>query len=94
MEAAINGFGNLKGLVLDLRENPGGLLNQAVDVCDHLLTKGQTIVTQRGRAYSDVNYTATHGNGGKTFPIVVSSIATPHLPRRSSPARCRITTAP
>ena len=71
MEAAINGFGNLKGLLLDLRENPGGLLNQAVDVCDHLLTKGQTIVTQRGRAYSDVNYTATHGNGGKTFPIVV-----------------------
>ena len=71
MEEAINGFSNLKGLVLDLRENPGGLLNQAVDVCDHLLTKGQTIVTQRGRAYSDVNYTATHGNGGKTFPIVV-----------------------
>ncbi|MGB0083359.1 MAG: S41 family peptidase, partial [Terracidiphilus sp.] len=71
MEDAINGFGNLKGLVLDLRENPGGLLNQAVDVCDHLLAKGQTIVTQRGRAYSDVNYTATHGNGGKTFPIVV-----------------------
>ena len=71
MEDAINGFSNLKGLVLDLRENPGGLLNQAVDVCDHLLAKGQTIVTQRGRAYSDVNYTATHGNGGKTFPIVV-----------------------
>ncbi len=71
MEAAINSFGNLKGLLLDLRENPGGLLNQAVDVCDHLLTKGQTIVTQRGRAYPDVNYTATHGNGGKTFPIVV-----------------------
>jgi carboxyl-terminal processing protease len=46
-------------------------LNQAVDVCDHLLTKGQTIVSQRGRAYSDVNYTATHGNGGKSFPIVV-----------------------
>ncbi len=71
MEAAIDSFGNLKGLVLDLRENPGGLLNQAVDVCDHLLAKGQTIVTQRGRAYPDVNYSATHGNGGKTFPIVV-----------------------
>jgi carboxyl-terminal processing protease len=68
---AINGFGNLKGLVLDLRENPGGLLSQAVDVCDHLLSKGQTIVSQRGRAYPDQNYTATHGNGGKTFPIVV-----------------------
>jgi carboxyl-terminal processing protease len=71
MEDAINGFGNLKGLVLDLRENPGGLLSQAVDVCDHLLAKGQTIVSQRGRAYPDQNYTATHGNGGKTFPIVV-----------------------
>ncbi len=71
MEDAINSFGDLKGLLLDLRENPGGLLSQAVDVCDHLLTKGQTIVTQRGRAYSDQNYVATHGNDGKAFPIVV-----------------------
>lgn len=71
MEDAINSFGDIKGLLLDLRENPGGLLSQAVDVCDHLLAKGQTIVSQRGRAYSDQNYVATHGNGGKTFPIVV-----------------------
>ncbi|HKD59079.1 MAG TPA: S41 family peptidase [Terracidiphilus sp.] len=68
---AIDSFPNLKGLVLDLRGNPGGLLSQAVEVCDHLLTKGQTIVSQRGRAYPDQNYTATHGNDGKTFPIVV-----------------------
>ncbi|HWA94337.1 MAG TPA: S41 family peptidase [Terracidiphilus sp.] len=68
---AINSFPNLKGLLLDLRGNPGGLLSQAVDVCDHLLAKGQTIVSQRGRAYPDQNYVATHGNGGKTFPIVV-----------------------
>lgn len=68
---AINGFTNLKGLVFDLRNNPGGLLSQAVDVCDHLLAKGQVIVSQRGRAYPDQVYTATHGNGGKTFPIVV-----------------------
>jgi carboxyl-terminal processing protease len=68
---SIDGFGNLKGLVLDLRGNPGGLLSQAVEVCDHLLAKGQTIVSQRGRAYPDQNYTATHGNDGKTFPIVV-----------------------
>jgi carboxyl-terminal processing protease len=71
MSQAIEGFGNLKGLVIDLRNNPGGLLSQAVDVCDHLLSKGQGIVSQRGRAYPDQNYTATHGNGGKTFPIVV-----------------------
>jgi carboxyl-terminal processing protease len=68
---AIDSFPNLKGLVFDLRGNPGGLLSQAVEVCDHLLTKGQNIVSQRGRAYPDQNYTATHGNDGKTFPIVV-----------------------
>jgi carboxyl-terminal processing protease len=68
---AIDSFPNLKGLVFDLRGNPGGLLSQAVEVCDHLLTKGQSIVSQRGRAYPDQNYTATHGNDGKAFPIVV-----------------------
>jgi carboxyl-terminal processing protease len=68
---AIDGFGNLKGLVLDLRNNPGGLLSQAVEVCDHLLAKGQGIVSQRGRAYPDQSYTATHGNGGHIFPLVV-----------------------
>ena len=69
--AALKSFGNMKGLVIDLRNNPGGLLSQAVDVCDQLLAKGQVIVSQRGRAYPDQVYTATHGNGGKDFPIVV-----------------------
>ena len=71
VEDAVDGFPNLKGLVFDLRGNPGGLLSQAVEVCDHLLSKGQTIVSQRGRAYPDQVYTATHGNQGRTFPIVV-----------------------
>ena len=69
--AALKSFGNMKGLVIDLRNNPGGLLSQAVEVCDQLLGKGQVIVSQRGRAYPDQVYTATHGNGGKEFPIVV-----------------------
>jgi carboxyl-terminal processing protease len=69
--AAIKSFGDVKGLVIDLRNNPGGLLSQAVEVCDQLLAKGQVIVSQRGRAYPDQVYTATHGNGGKDFPIVV-----------------------
>jgi carboxyl-terminal processing protease len=68
---AVDSFGDMKGLILDLRGNPGGLLSQAVEICDHLLTKGQTIVSQRGRAYPDQNYVATHGNGGKAFPIIV-----------------------
>ena len=68
---AVDGFGDLKGLIFDLRGNPGGLLSQAVEVCDHLLAKGQGIVSQHGRAFPDQVYTATHGNGGKTFPIVV-----------------------
>jgi carboxyl-terminal processing protease len=71
VNSAIDSFGDLKGLVFDLRGNPGGLLSQAVEVCDHLLSKGQTIVSQRGRAFPDQTYTATHGNGGRIFPIVV-----------------------
>jgi carboxyl-terminal processing protease len=68
---AVDGFNDLHGLIFDLRDNPGGLLSQAVEVCDHLLAKGQTIVSQRGRAYPDQNYVAQRGNDGKTFPIVV-----------------------
>ncbi len=67
----IDSFSNLKGLIFDLRGNPGGLLSQAVEVCDHLLAKGQNIVSQRGRAFPDQVYTATRGNDGHTFPIVV-----------------------
>jgi len=57
--------------VLDLRGNPGGLLTEAVSVCDKLLSRGQVIVSQRGRAYPEQIYRATHGNGGRDFPVVV-----------------------
>ncbi|HEX4038664.1 MAG TPA: S41 family peptidase [Acidobacteriaceae bacterium] len=69
---AIDALGpNLKGLVLDLRGNPGGVLVEAVSVCDRLLKRGQVIVSQRGRAFPEQVYRATHGNDGENFPIVV-----------------------
>jgi carboxyl-terminal processing protease len=65
------GENSIQGLVLDLRENPGGLLDQAVDICDHFLQKGQTIVSQRGRSSAEKVYTAHRGNQGRDYPIVV-----------------------
>lgn len=64
--------GDLKGLVIDLRANPGGLLNQAVDMSDKFLKKGQVIVSQRGRV-SPVDHfeSAAHGEQGPRFPIVI-----------------------
>jgi len=61
----------VKGLILDLRENPGGLLNEGVAVADHFLQKGQLIVSHRGRASADKPYYARHGNQGRDYPIVV-----------------------
>jgi carboxyl-terminal processing protease len=62
---------NLQGLILDLRQNPGGLLSEGVDVADKFLKKGQVIVSHHGRASSEKVYRATHGNGGKDYPLVV-----------------------
>lgn len=68
---ALDEFGDIKGLVLDLRQNPGGLLNEGVGVADKFLKKGQVIVSHHGRASSEKRYYATHGNGGKDYPLVV-----------------------
>ncbi|HEV2273454.1 MAG TPA: S41 family peptidase, partial [Acidobacteriaceae bacterium] len=67
----LESFGDLHGLILDLRGNPGGLLSEAVAVCDKFLQKGQVIVSQRGRAFPEQVYRATRGNGGHDYPIVV-----------------------
>ena len=64
--------GDLHGLILDLRSNPGGLLNEAVNICDKLLQKGQIVVSQKGRAFPDQVYRAPHGEEGTDkYPIVV-----------------------
>lgn len=62
---------NIKGLVLDLRENPGGLLNEGVAVAGHWLDHGQVVVSHRGRAYSDKPYLAKGSQFGESYPIVV-----------------------
>jgi carboxyl-terminal processing protease len=62
---------NLQGLVLDLRGNPGGLLQEAVQVSDHFLEKHQLIVYHYGRNSSEKRYYANHGERGNEYPIVV-----------------------
>jgi carboxyl-terminal processing protease len=71
VEDALQQFGDLKGLILDLRGNPGGLLNEGVGVADKFLKKGQVIVSHRGRSSPEKTYRAPHGNGGKDYPLVV-----------------------
>ena len=65
------GENNIKGLVLDLRGNPGGLLNEGVAVADKFLQKGQMIVSHHGRASAEKPYIARNGNHGHDYPIVV-----------------------
>ena len=59
------------GYVIDLRSNPGGLLDQAVEVSDVFLEKGE-VVSQRGRAAGDIErYYARPGDMTRGLPIVV-----------------------
>lgn len=61
----------MKGLVLDLRNNPGGLLDQAIAVSDAFLHRGE-VVSTRGRNDSDIRrYAATQGDLLDGLPIVV-----------------------
>lgn len=63
---------NLKGYVLDLRNNPGGLLNQAVEVSDAFLPRGGEITSMRGRSQSDnLRWSAKTSDLTKGLPIVV-----------------------
>ncbi len=62
---------HFQGLVLDLRDNPGGILNQAVDVAGAFLRRGMTVVSARGRDYSAKTYTVRTGSRGRDYPVVV-----------------------
>jgi carboxyl-terminal processing protease len=59
------------GYILDLRSNPGGLLDQAISLSDTFLERGE-IVSQRGRKASDIErYYAKPGDAAKGLPVVV-----------------------
>lgn len=62
---------HLRGLILDLRDNPGGLLSEGVAVADMFLAKGQVIVSHRGRASGEKVYRAKNGNNGLEYPLAV-----------------------
>jgi len=73
-EAELKKLGEEKveGLVLDMRDNPGGILQEAVAISERYLERGQSIVSQRGRISSERAYTARRGaSATRKYPIVV-----------------------
>ncbi len=65
------GEDNCNGLILDLRQNRGGLLNEAVSVAGRFLRKDQTVVSHRGRSEPEQVFRAKTGNHGRQYPVVV-----------------------
>jgi carboxyl-terminal processing protease len=62
----------LRALVIDLRNNPGGLLDAAVDVCDEFFEKDELIAYTQGRsAESRENFKAKGGHAKRAFPVAI-----------------------
>jgi carboxyl-terminal processing protease len=64
-------FPKLDGLIIDLRNNGGGLLNQAVGLADMFLDKNEIVVSHHGRLSPERRYYALRGNQGLEVPVVV-----------------------
>jgi carboxyl-terminal processing protease len=62
---------DITGLILDMRGNPGGLLNEGIEVASHFLNRGQAVVSQQGRASPTRKWTAPRDGTGRNYPIVV-----------------------
>lgn len=62
---------DIRGLVLDLRNNPGGLLDQAVKVADVFLSEGLIVYTEGRESGSQMKFSANAGGTEKNFPMVV-----------------------
>lgn len=63
--------GDLKGLVLDLRNNPGGVLTAAVEVSDNFLNEGKIVYTEGRINRSDMSFKAAKGDLLKGAPLVI-----------------------
>jgi len=63
--------GSLRGLVLDLRNDPGGLLEQAVKVADHFVAEGLIVYTEGRDPESKMRFTARKGDKELGYPMVV-----------------------
>jgi carboxyl-terminal processing protease len=64
-------YPKLDGLIIDLRNNGGGLLNQAVGMADMFLDKNEIVVSHRGRSSPERRYYAVRGNQGIEVPLIV-----------------------
>lgn len=61
----------LSGVILDLRNNPGGVLQAAVEVVDHFVSKGLIVYTKGRIANSELRFTATGKDLSEQVPLVV-----------------------
>ena len=76
LSKAVEGFfqekgGDLEGVVLDLRNNPGGLLTQAISISDAFLDKGEIVSTRSRRAQDTERFNAREGDLINGLPMVV-----------------------
>jgi len=63
--------GNLRGVILDLRNNPGGLLDQAVDICQDFITDGEIVSTRARHADESQRWDAKGTDLIEGLPLVV-----------------------
>jgi carboxyl-terminal processing protease len=71
MLSELNAESAIKGLVLDLRNNPGGLLDQAISVSDVFLEEGLVVYTKGRIPEQNMTFQAHANNGKHNFPLVI-----------------------
>jgi carboxyl-terminal processing protease len=62
---------NMRGLIIDLRWNPGGLLDEAVAVCQKFLPRGQLVVSTEGRHTIEKYFAKGSGDELKNIPVII-----------------------